>query len=127
VDECKYIREFENINHINPFLNKYIMADKKDLTVINILTEIDNVRIQMHNLYYDIIGAGKEDLDEIIHDKWLECIPSYVLEKFNIPKDKKNINQYAKEQADKMFKEDIIDDMTNDLDNYFDYDAYEGM
>ena len=28
--------------------------NKKDLTVGNVLTEIDNVRIQMHNLYDDI-------------------------------------------------------------------------
>lgn len=97
------------------------MADKKDLTLGNVLNEIDSVRIQMHNLYDDIIGAGNESLDDIIHDKWLECIPPYILEKFNIPKSTK---QYAKEQADKMFKEDIIDDMTNDSDDYFDYDAY---
>lgn len=100
------------------------MADKKDLTLGNVLNEIDSVRIQMHNLYDDIIGAGNESLDDIIHDKWLECIPPYILEKFNIPKDKKSTKQYAKEQADKMFKEDIIDDMTNDSDDYFDYDAY---
>ena len=92
--------------------------NKKDLTVINVLTEIDNVRIQMHNLYYDIIGAGKEDLDDIIHDKWLECIPPYILEKFNIPKKEFNSKRYAEEQANKMFKEDIIN-LADDIEDAY--------
>lgn len=99
------------------------MSDKKDLTVVNVLTEIDQVRLDMIKLYDDIMASegGDKKLHDLIHEKWVERIPSYILEKFNIPKSTK---QYAKEQADKMFKEDIIDDMTNDSDDYFDYDAY---
>jgi len=92
--------------------------DKKDLTVGNVLIEIDNVRIQMHNLYDDIkvseLETNSKTIDDIIHEKWIDTLPSFLLERFSIPKKEFNSKRYAKEQADKMFKEDIIDDMIDE-------------
>jgi len=95
--------------------------NNKKLTVNDVLTEIDKVREEMIILYHNIsIDYVSESIsgdnlitrfDEVIHEKWLDTLPSFLLERFSIPKEEFNSKRYAKEQADKMFKEDIINDI----------------
>jgi len=100
--------------------------NNKELTVGNVLTEIDNVRIQMHNLYDDIkvseLETNSKTIDDIIHEKWIDTLPPFLLEKFSIPKKEFNPKRYAEEQANKMFKEYIINDHIRDLASDYDED-----
>jgi len=106
--------------------------NNKELTVNDVLTEIDKVRKEMITLYHNISieyvskSISGDNLitrfDEVIHEKWLDTIPSFLLERFNIPKKEFNSKRYAEEQANKMFKEDIINDNIGDLGSDYDED-----
>tara|TARA_R110002020_G_scaffold433727_2_gene643812 strand:+ start:1334 stop:1669 length:336 start_codon:yes stop_codon:yes gene_type:complete len=108
------------------------MSDKKELTVNEVLTEIDKVRKEMITLHHNISlhhmseSISGDNLitrfDEVIHEKWLDTLPSFLLERFSIPKKEFNSKRYAEEQANKMFKEDIINDHIGDLASDYDED-----
>lgn len=101
--------------------------NKKELNYSNFLIEIENLRYSMKNLFDDIIAGNhtpRDIMKDKVDSKWLEGLPSCILDKFDIPKEEFNPRRFAEQEANKMFEEDIINDINiaHDDDEMYPYE-----